>query len=590
MWIRGMVLSCLFCAVTLQVSPSPAAEGLVDVPSGKLFYQEAGSGEALVLIHDGLLPSASWDDQFAVFSRHYRVVRYDRRSYGKSETSVDDFSNVDDLRLLLDALAIPRAILVGCSSGGGLAADFALAYPERVSSLVLAGPVFSGFPYTEHFYARGARNSKAAYTGGDKAVAVAAWAGDRYLVDPGNAAAREKLRALLERYPAGAGGDSKNGKEPERKAASRLAEISAPTLLITGAADVPDVHAQIGAFAGAVPKVRRFLIEGAGHLAHLEKPEEWNRVVLDFLAPASWGKELLDGLRRLSAPDLDAFAYDARAPLAVEILRQEARRSALGKEHPVVDLTYAGGAGPVPAYLVLPSATMPPRAAPAVLFLHHGQGNRSTFLAEALELADHGVVSLSIDSPDNRPGYQRPPGLPWKAESERREIVQTIVDLRRGIDLLAGRPEVDPKIIGYVGYSLGSTMGARLIGVETRIRAAILIAGYPALTFALTDGHHRFDVFFRELLEPAEKDAYLAAIRPLDGVHFLGHQLGRHSEMAILLQFAKDDEFISEIDAAVYRAALPAAETTFYPGGHFEMNEGKPLEDRVAWLLGRLLP
>jgi len=584
----AIVAAALLGLAAAAAGEGPAAgaeEGFVEVPGGRLAYQRQGAGEPLVLLHDGLLPGVTWDAQMPVLSRYFAAVRYDRRGYGASATTSQDFSNVEDLRALLDALGIPRAILAGCSSGGGLAADFALAYPERVAALVLAGPVFSGFPYSEHFWARAARNSRSVYTGGDQAAAIEAWAADRYLVF-GDGEARRQLRRLLLRFPASATGSTGNGREPAGPAAGRLAAIEAPTLLITGAADIPDVHAQIGAFAAAVPSARRQLIEDAGHLAHLERPAEWNRALLDFLAPEAWARERLAALRAAAAPDLEAFADDEAAPLAVEIAGRELRQSPAGVEHPVLELSYAGRDGRVPALLVLPSGAMAKAEAPAVLFLHHGQGDRRTFLDEALALAlaDRGVVSLSVDAPHKRPGYQRPAGLPWQAAPERREIVQTVVDLRRGIGLLAARPEVDRGRIGYVGYSLGATMGARLVGADGRLRAAVLVAGYPALSAAMSGGHHRSQIFFRELSGPAEREAYLAALRPLDGVHFLG----RPGAPPVLLQFARDDEFVSAIDAAIFRAALPEAPAALHPGGHFGLGEGPPREERAAFLLERL--
>jgi len=79
----------------------------------------------------------TWDGQFPVFARSFRAIRYDRRGYGRSETTTRDFSAVADLLAVLDALKVERAVL-GCSSGGGLAVDFILAHPERVSALDLA--------------------------------------------------------------------------------------------------------------------------------------------------------------------------------------------------------------------------------------------------------------------------------------------------------------------------------------------------------------------------------------------------------------------------------------------------------------------
>ena len=163
----------------------------------------------------------------------------------------------------------------------------------------------------------------------------------------------------------------------------------------------------------------------------------------------------------------------------------------------VRDLSYASPrGGRVPAFLVAPH---PAQHLPAVVFLHHGQGNRKTFLDEAVELAGAGLVSLLIDAPGFR-GEKDDDGPPFDANHDLAEIVQTVVDLRRGFDLLAAREEADANRLGYVGYSLGATMGARLLGVEPRIRASVMIAGFPALTLDYSRGDRRAAVSLRGLV------------------------------------------------------------------------------------------
>jgi len=103
--------------------------GYIDVPDGKLFYEEAGQGPAIVLVHDGILHRETWDDQFADFSRDHRVVRYDRRGYGRSPRAEKKYSNIEDLKALFDQLKIDSAVVMGGSAGGGLTIDFTLKYP-----------------------------------------------------------------------------------------------------------------------------------------------------------------------------------------------------------------------------------------------------------------------------------------------------------------------------------------------------------------------------------------------------------------------------------------------------------------------------
>jgi 3-oxoadipate enol-lactonase len=556
---------------------TPRTAGFLDVPQGRLWYETAGQGEAVVFLHDGILPSETWDAQVEPFARYYRVVRYDRRRYGRSESTTDDFSPVEDLRALLDHLKLERASLVGCSAGGGLALDFALAYPDRVSALVLVGPVMSGLSFSSHFYGRNFRNREPAFAG-KPAVTVDNWIQDPYLTDARNTAAREKLRELLGRFPSSVTASIPGGKSPEKPALGRLGEVRVPTLVITGASDIPDVHAHMGAITAGVAGAERILLPAAGHLPQLEKPEAFNEEVLEFLAPAPLARERLAVLAAGPAVAASAFAYDAAAPLGVEEHGVESRPGAR-----VIDLSYASPrGGRVPAYLVVPERA---GRGPGVLFLHHGQGSRQTFVDEAVELAGAGVVSLSVDAPSNRPG--RPAAAyPWfDLARDRAEIEQTIVDLRRGLDLLAARPEVDRERLGYVGYSLGATMGARLAGLDPRIKAHVHTAGYVSQVRALARDHQLWATAFRTFVPTGPQAEYLREMARLDGVHFLAARRGA----PLLLQFARRDEWVSRFDAALFRAAGgEGVEERWYDARHFELEAGPARDDRRAFLARHL--
>lgn len=116
-----------FLLTALLLMAAPLQAEFIDVPGGKLWYEVRGEGPALVLLHDGLAPSGTWDDQMPAFARLFRTVRYDRRGYGRSEAAKEAFSDVDDLHAVLESLKIDRAVLVGCSNGAKLAVDYALA-------------------------------------------------------------------------------------------------------------------------------------------------------------------------------------------------------------------------------------------------------------------------------------------------------------------------------------------------------------------------------------------------------------------------------------------------------------------------------
>jgi 3-oxoadipate enol-lactonase len=275
--------------------PMKVESGYVEVEGGKLYYEVAGEGKPFVMLHDGLLHRETWDGQFPVFAALYKVVRYDRRGYGLSSTPEARYSNIEDLNAVLEHLGIERATLMGMSAGGGLCLDFALEYPDKVDTIILVGAVVSGLGYTEHFLTRGGRLTQGALA--DPARALEYWAmEDPYEIAPQNTAAQAKVKALLEANPQNLD-DAKHRlrQAPPRPALPSLYEISVPTLVIVGEYDIPDVHAHGGALEARVPGARREIVPGAGHLVPLERPDEFNRVVLAFLRDQSFFSILESG-------------------------------------------------------------------------------------------------------------------------------------------------------------------------------------------------------------------------------------------------------------------------------------------------------
>src|SRR4030043_1356613 len=125
---------------------SPAS-GFAPVHNGSLYYEVAGSGQPVLLIHAGVADSSMWDAQFHLFSQDYRVIRYDTRGYGKSRTETTEFSNRQDILDLFKHLEVEKAAVIGISRGGQIAIDSTLEHPECVSALVPVAAGVSGFDY-----------------------------------------------------------------------------------------------------------------------------------------------------------------------------------------------------------------------------------------------------------------------------------------------------------------------------------------------------------------------------------------------------------------------------------------------------------
>ena len=133
--------------------------GYADVSDGgRLYWEHAGRGPVIVLIHAGLWDRRIWDAQMEPFAESHRVVRYDLRGFGRSSPLEQPFSAREDLAELLGALGIDQAALVGCSIGGGLAVDFAIEFPGSVSALVAGCAGASGDPTDDDEATFGARN------------------------------------------------------------------------------------------------------------------------------------------------------------------------------------------------------------------------------------------------------------------------------------------------------------------------------------------------------------------------------------------------------------------------------------------------
>jgi len=258
----------------------------VEVEGSKLYYEECGNGpQAVVLVHDGVLHSAAWDDVWPEFCKHSHTIRYDRRGYGQSPAATAGYFATDDLATLLHHLRITRAAIVGSSHGGEISINFTLDHPDIVQQLVLVGAVVGGVPYSKHFLERGEVLGRPLEKG-DLQGAIAAAAKDKYLVASGNDAAKKRMAEILSASPQGL--THPELELPPKPALPRLHDIRIPTLLLVGDADIPDVHAHAGAIEAGIPTARRVVISNVGHVMYIEKPAEFSRIVIRFLESQSW--------------------------------------------------------------------------------------------------------------------------------------------------------------------------------------------------------------------------------------------------------------------------------------------------------------
>lgn len=262
----------------------PIETGFAAVNGTRLYYETAGSGPPLVLIHGHTLDTRMWDDQFAPFAAQYRVIRYDLRGYGRSDLpSAEPYDPAADLHALLALLNAPSAHIIGLSMGGGVAIDYALAYPEATLSLIAVDSALGGHRFSEEFLATLALPTQVAADAG-VAAAREIWLEDPLFVPARrNPDVASRLEAIIEAYSGWHWQNRNPARTPGGPAAQRLGTISAPALVVLGVLDVPDFHRIAETLAREIPAARQATLPKAGHMSNMEAPDAFNQVVLDFL-------------------------------------------------------------------------------------------------------------------------------------------------------------------------------------------------------------------------------------------------------------------------------------------------------------------
>jgi len=259
--------------------------GFVTIEGRKVYYEVEGQGPAIVLIHGFSLDTRMWDPQFDTFAQSHRVVRYDISGYGRSTIPDTLISSSNELAMLLKTLSIDKATVIGMSMGGGVAINFTLEHPEMVQALITVGSTLGGYSMREP---RATRTQRVFSLARDSGLAIAkeAWMHDPFFTPVVDTSA---IRATIRRIMTDWSGIQLRNPAMARflpthpLAIVRLEKISVPTLAIVGELDDPNPRAVADTIAARVPGAKKATIHGTGHLLNLERPDEFNRLVLDFL-------------------------------------------------------------------------------------------------------------------------------------------------------------------------------------------------------------------------------------------------------------------------------------------------------------------
>ncbi|HEY3084462.1 MAG TPA: alpha/beta fold hydrolase [Candidatus Dormibacteraeota bacterium] len=255
------------------------------INGARIYYERAGQGLPVIFLHAGVADSRMWEPQVAAFTKHFDVIRPDMRGFGRSELPPGRWSAVGDVLGLIDHLRLKPVHLIGCSMGGGVAVDFAIEHGERLSKLVLVGPGVSGVQFGAKYPDLFAEADAAEKSGDQQAIIEAdarLWLdGPRrrpgYVKDP--------IRKLFFEMDSNFESDWESAPidHIDPPAAERLHEITAPTLVVVGDEDAPPIFDAVEMLMEKVPHARKAVIHDAAHLPNLEHPDEFNRIVLEFL-------------------------------------------------------------------------------------------------------------------------------------------------------------------------------------------------------------------------------------------------------------------------------------------------------------------
>lgn len=560
--------------------------GKIDVGGYKLQIRCIGAGSPTVVFDAGLGGSSlTWVQPvgispFQTTGTFTRACIYDRAGVGESERGApprDSKQIVRELHALLANAAIsPPYVLVGHSFGGHNVRLYTSQHPDEVTGMVL--------------------------------VDVAHEDQDARWQEVAPADERERIRTKIFNMGANAEGvdlEASSAQVRQARAVSPFPPIPL-TVLSAGRPVFPrglssdqqanlrqmlhELHANLARLS---PKGKQVIAERSDHFIQEDQPELVVEAIREVVEAAR--AELSDKpsagtvtaaplpatplpspttvasvVADLSQADYQTrvrlFDYDPQAPLDVE---EQAVHDLGGAK--VYQLSYASPrGGRVPGYLVVPSGAGP---FAGVIMMHGMPGRAVELLEYAVDLSGTGAVTLLIDAP-----WARRAGEPLTFTGrDRDEHIQLIADLRRGIDLLASRPDVDSSRLGYIGFSYGAAMGGLLAGVEQRIKAYVLAVGDRGLVERLTsDDGPRGPL---RAVPEQQQQQWIAAMEPLQPLHFVGHA----APAALFFQSAQRDQLISRDEATRFHEAGSEPKRIEWYNTDHRLNQ-QAIRDQVEWL------
>ena len=266
----------------------------------KLYFEEAGSGRPVILVHEFAGDMRSHEPQLRHFGKRYRAIAFNARGFPPSDvpehvSSYSQSRTADDILSVLDHIGERQAHIIGLSMGGFATLHFGLRHPQRALSLCIGGCGYGAEPDQREKF----RAEADAIASVIRAEGMAAFA-ERYAYGPTRVQYQNKdprghaeFKAMLAGHSAVGSANTQQGVQKERPSLYMLVEemkrLTVPILIITGDEDLPCLHPGI-LMKESIPSAALAVIPNSGHAINIEEPEEFNRIVGNFLSQVESGR------------------------------------------------------------------------------------------------------------------------------------------------------------------------------------------------------------------------------------------------------------------------------------------------------------
>lgn len=263
----------------------PVKTGYLVVDKAKIYYEIFGSGEPVVLIHAGVTDSRMWNFQINELSKHFKVIRYDMRGFGKSSLPDSIYYPNIDLLTLLDSCNIEKVNLVGISLGSMQAIDFTINYPNRIKSLIISGPAFPDQPMSQETLNKSIEFNKIVKEkGADSAIYTLI--NDPFWSQTLPSKVYPKAKNLFQQILY----ENKKAftvnwqlRKNTLGLKDRLSEIKCPTLMFKAENEMPSMISNSNTLKEKIEGIKIVEIEKAAHLLNMERPDEFNKAIIEFI-------------------------------------------------------------------------------------------------------------------------------------------------------------------------------------------------------------------------------------------------------------------------------------------------------------------